>query len=169
MPVTYLNPPLTVTQYYPGRGGAVSPRIIVPQRTVVIEGGSPTSYVPYTVYRYNYDASYWVKEKSPVLGAHVYDLTPALRQQLQRNKGAVVYAVVKGSPAWDVGLLEGDVITQLGPREVDDATGLQAAADQLAGQKVNLKIIRGGLERTLPVTLRPGLRAPVTAPATQGQ
>jgi len=149
--------PVTAVQYY---GGGFRGR-----RSVMVESGV-TGYVPYTVNRYNYDASYWVKEKMPVLGARVYDLTPELRQQLQRNKGVVVYAVVKGSPAWDVGLLPGDAVTAIGTREIGDAAGFQEAVQELAGQKTELKIMRGGQARTLAVTLRAGEAMPATAPAT---
>jgi len=72
--------------------------------------GSKTTYIPYTVHRSDYLATYWIKMKPPIFGTHIKDLTPEIRQQIGSNKGMLVYAVIKGSPAFEADILKGDVL-----------------------------------------------------------
>jgi len=48
--------------------------------------------------------------KPPIFGTHIKDLTPEIRQQIGSNKGMLVYAVIKGSPAFEADILKGDVL-----------------------------------------------------------
>jgi hypothetical protein len=72
--------------------------------------GSKTTYIPYTVHRSDYLATYWIKMKPPIFGTHIKDLTPEIRQQIGSNKGMLVYAVIKGSPAFEADILKSDVL-----------------------------------------------------------
>jgi putative serine protease PepD len=83
-------------------------------------------------------------------------------QQTASGAGAQVRAVTAGSPAASAGLQAGDVITAIdgttiaGPDAVADAI-----ADRQPGDRVIVKLTRGGQKRTLKLTL--GTR-PETAP-----
>jgi len=74
---------------------------------------SRTIYVPYNVRRYDYLVTYWVKLKPPVFGCFAVDLSPELRSQIKSNKGVLVMAVLKDSPAFREDILKGDVIKRV--------------------------------------------------------
>lgn len=105
--------------------------------------GSKTTYIPYSVNRYNYLATYWVKRKFR-LGVFVIDLTPEIKKEVQSNKGALVIAVVKGSPAFQSDILEGDVLKSIDHTEIYDARGLSNIVAKYEGQNVVITIYRSG-------------------------
>ena len=68
--------------------------------------------------------------------------------------GALVAAVVPGGPAARAGLRPGDRIVGIGGREVNRSTDVSAVVTaREPGEKIELRIRRGGDERTLSVTL----------------
>ena len=81
--------------------------------------------------------------------------------------GAQVGAVTSGGPAASAGLQPGDVITSLGGKPVDDSTALSTLVDEYKpGDSVELKLSRGGQQKTLSVKL--GER-PATTPQAPTQ
>jgi uncharacterized protein YcfL len=116
--------------------------------------GTQTIYFPYSVRRYDYLATYWIKLKPPVLGAHTQNLTTELRQAIQSNKGVVVHAVIKGSPAFYADILKGDILKKIADIEIYDVKTLQQALIQHQGQRVSIKILRNGKEIQKQVKLR---------------
>lgn len=108
--------------------------------------------MPYSVRRYDYVASFWVKVR-PQFGAHVRDLNDELRQRYERNRGVVVDIVIKGSPAYEADVLPGDVIIALGDEEISDTTSFVAAIKRHAGRSVEVELIRGDKRTTLEVKL----------------
>jgi hypothetical protein len=69
--------------------------------------GTKTLYVPYNIVRYDQVATYWAKRKGTILGAIGEDLSPELRQKIGSNKGILVIAVIKQSPAYHAGIING--------------------------------------------------------------
>ncbi|MFK3983189.1 trypsin-like peptidase domain-containing protein [Micromonospora sp. NPDC050397] len=68
--------------------------------------------------------------------------------------GAVVSAVTEGSPAAQVGLEQGDVITRFGDKTINDSNDLVGAVQTgKVGDKVQLTFKRNGVEKTATVTL----------------
>ena len=68
--------------------------------------------------------------------------------------GAVVAAVVAGGPAADAGLRPGDRIVAIGGREVAQSADVsEIVSPRKPGDRVEIRIRRGGDERTLSVTL----------------
>lgn len=68
--------------------------------------------------------------------------------------GAVVREVVAGSAAAEAGLTEGDVITGVDDRRVDDSLSLTAVVrEYAAGETATVHYLRDGEERTADVTL----------------
>jgi hypothetical protein len=108
--------------------------------------GNQTTYIPYNVERYDYFAAYWIRMKPPMFGAYVRDLSPGLRQQIGSNKGVVVIAVTKNSPAFRSDILQGDILRKIGDLEVYDASSFGQVVNRLAGQKVTVEILRDGKE-----------------------
>jgi hypothetical protein len=108
--------------------------------------GTKTTYIPYSVRRYDYMATYWVKFKKPIFGVHVKDLTTKMRQEINSNKGMLVNAVIKGSPAFQADILKDDVLRRIGDVEIYKYESIQKALAKYAGQVVNVIVLRNGKE-----------------------
>lgn len=106
--------------------------------------GRQTTYVPYSISKYSYYASFWMKSKSHVLGALFKDLSDEDRQLASSNKGAEVFVVVKKSPAFEADILKGDIIKKIEDHEIIDARDAFDTVKQLKGQEVNIQILRDG-------------------------
>ena len=90
------------------------------------------------------------------LGVMIQEVTPQLVQAfgLNNSNGALVGDVTADSPAAKVGLVKGDVITQLNDEGFTDSRELRLKISQLApGATVKLKVLREGQERELGLTL----------------
>ena len=90
------------------------------------------------------------------LGVSIQDLTPDLAKGLgiKETAGALVSGVETGSPADKAGLKQGDLITGIDTKEIDDSTGLRnIIASTAPGTKVDVRIIRNGKEQTVAVVL----------------
>lgn len=72
-------------------------------------------------------------------------------------EGVVVVEVVNGSPADKAGIKAGDVITELGGEKIADVASLRVALYKYnAGDKVEIKVVRGSKENTVTATLTEG-------------
>jgi S1-C subfamily serine protease len=96
------------------------------------------------------------KAVHPFIGVQVAQLTPDIARQLGVNAtdGAIVIAVVAGSPAEKAGLAEGDVITAIDNapvHTVEDFVGL--LRPHQPGDVVTVTIVRGNATRQVKVTL----------------
>ncbi|WP_041535455.1 Do family serine endopeptidase [Parvularcula bermudensis] len=81
--------------------------------------------------------------------------------------GAIVQSVQPDSPAEKAGFEEGDVVLEFGGKSIDSATGLTRVVGGFEpGKSYKAKVIRGGRERTLTVTL--DRRDPTEARAAGG-
>jgi putative serine protease PepD len=70
------------------------------------------------------------------------------------NGGAQVGEATAGGPAADAGIRSGDVITEVDGRQVNDPEDVaQAIEDNQPGDRVEVKVQRGGSEQTIEVTL----------------
>lgn len=108
--------------------------------------GSETTYMPSTVDRYEYFASYWKKQttKSRV-GLYFEPLTNEIKQQINTNKGILVAIVVKDTPAFANDILVGDVITKINGKDVYDKASYDAIMDNIPkNSNVEYTIIRNG-------------------------
>ncbi|MGW0431284.1 trypsin-like peptidase domain-containing protein [Micromonospora sp. NPDC003197] len=85
------------------------------------------------------------KVSHPSLGVSVGDA---------EQGGALVATVVPDSPAAKVGLQQGDVVVSYGGKAINDSSDLVAAVQAgKVGDRVELKFLRNGAEKTATVTL----------------
>lgn len=108
--------------------------------------GTKTTYIPYNVQRHNYRATFWTRSKPLAFGAEFRDLTAEQRRQIQSNKGAFVFVIVKGSPAFLNDILEGDIIRQINEIDILDARHAFEIIGNNKGKAVSLTILRNGEE-----------------------
>jgi serine protease Do len=92
------------------------------------------------------------------LGVAIQDLDPELAKQFdvpENTSGALITELTEKSAAADAGLKIGDVITELNGTPVKDRRNLQLMVGRLApGDKVSVKVLREGKEKTFTVTLK---------------
>jgi serine protease Do len=90
------------------------------------------------------------------LGVYIQDIdqTMAKAMKLSSQGGALISDVAKDSPAENAGLKQGDVIIELNGKPVKNTTELRNnIAETAPGTKVQLKVLREGKEKTIPVKL----------------
>ncbi len=86
----------------------------------------------------------------------IQEVTPALAQSLglEEPRGALVAEVTPGGPAAEAGIERGDVITAFAGTPITDAHELPAlVARTPVGKTVEVTVLRGGQEETIPVML----------------
>jgi len=101
-----------------------------------------------------------LKEKGSVergwLGVELQRLDPSLARSLglEAPKGALIARVLPNGPAARAGLEAGDVVIRFGNREIGSSRDLTfAVAETAPGERVAVRVIRDGAERTLDVEL----------------
>lgn len=118
--------------------------------------GTKTTYIPYNVRQYDYIATYWVKLKPPIFGAYLAELTTELRQEIGSNKGMLINAVVKDSPAFQADIIRGDILRQIGDIQIYSQDTFEEALERHKGQVVTTLIYRNGTEIKKNVALNAG-------------
>lgn len=153
-PLTTVNPSKTITSSHQGMVyGSGSYGNYFGTSTTTIPGGLTTQYIPYSVNKYDYLASYWIKTKQPILGINYSPLNDEAKKQIQSNKGVVVRVVIKKTPAFDANLLPGDIITKIGDDYVKGSEEFTDILSRYAGQEVPLEIYRSGMKKLVVVRL----------------
>ena len=90
------------------------------------------------------------------LGVAIQTVTAELAKSfdLDEPMGALVAEVTEGGPAEKAGIQRGDIITHFKGEQVPKSHDLPAmVAQSPVGEKVQVSILRGGQEKTIPVTL----------------
>ncbi|HXI83992.1 MAG TPA: PDZ domain-containing protein [Verrucomicrobiae bacterium] len=116
-------------------------------------GTYTTTVVPVTRQRYTHAAGFWRKGKPPIFGAYFINLTPELREKLQKNTGVVVAILVNDSPAFRANILPGDILTRIDDVEISSTQDFQAKLLQFAGKKATLSILRNDATLTIPIQM----------------
>ncbi len=119
--------------------------------TTTTPGTYSTEMVPVTAQLYQYETAFFRKAKPPILGVLTHPLSGEIRAKLQRNAGVFVWIVINKSPAFNANILEGDIILKMNGEEVPTVDDFSNKIAQLAGQKVNLEIVRNGETKNISV------------------
>jgi hypothetical protein len=116
--------------------------------------GSRTTYMPYSISRYDYYASFWGRHKpSGGLGIYFDDLTDELRKDIGSNKGIRIVVVVKGSTAFNNDILVDDIIYKFNDIDVIDKVHFLNIIKENREQQIKLEIFRGGKSITKLIQL----------------
>jgi hypothetical protein len=131
-------------------------------QTVTYEGHYETEFVNRETAFYDQKALFFRKLQSPIFGGAVSPLPEEVRNSLGRNRGVVVRAVVKGSPAFRADVLKGDILIALEGEDIIEPGEFYKRVESLAGRSVSVSIFRNGQALELPVKLgeRPGALVP---------
>jgi serine protease Do len=90
------------------------------------------------------------------LGININDVTPANAEffKLKNASGAIVAQVSPDSPASRGGLKQGDVVTELNGREIDNGGSLQVQVSEMQpGTPIKLGVVRNGSPMTVDLTV----------------
>ncbi|ADN01935.1 periplasmic serine protease DO [Spirochaeta thermophila DSM 6192] len=90
------------------------------------------------------------------LGVSVGDPADAVKEEmgLEGHRGAFVYQVFRGSPAYEGGILPGDYIVKVGDAPIRDADELVLRVGDLRpGEKVDFTLLRMGKEEVVEVRI----------------
>ena len=123
--------------------------------TTTTPGTYSTQYVPVTVHRYEYHASFWRIGPKPKLGIQMTDLPSEMRTRLERNTGALIVVVMNESPAFRANIIEGDVLLKINGEDILSSTDGPEKITALAGQQVKLQIWRNGTVKEVSTQLNP--------------
>lgn len=82
-----------------------------------------------------------------IAGAEFEPLGPDLHHQ-GLEQGLLVLRVISGTPAWDLGLRRGDVVTEVAGAECTDVSDLRAALVEPGAESVTVKWVRNGQSMT---------------------
>ncbi|HON37496.1 MAG: DegQ family serine endoprotease [Desulfomonilia bacterium] len=90
------------------------------------------------------------------LGVTVQEITPEIAEamELKTPRGVLIADVIKGSPAAEAGIRQGDVVVSINGKEVNDPSALQFLVSEIApGTKVPVTVIRNGSRKSVTVTI----------------
>ena len=91
-----------------------------------------------------------------LIGMNVQGLNRELAEALgvEARSGVIVTRVERNSPADEAGLIEGDIVTRVGSREIEDTGDYHSQAAVLfIGDEVDLKVLRDGRRRNVSLVI----------------
>lgn len=162
VPLVQYNPGQTSSTYtygtvnasaYGPSGNAYGTASYTENSTTTTPGTYNTNFVPVTMHRYQYGASFWRKIKPPALGVQANVIPLEMRKKLNRNTGAYVERVINDSPAFRANILPGDVIIKINNIDIMSYTHLVQITPTLSGMSCDIKILRNGKEFVVPVQM----------------
>jgi membrane-associated protease RseP (regulator of RpoE activity) len=105
-----------------------------------------TNYLPYSVDKYQQYALFFApveRKGSGILGRNP---TPEQRRRIGSNRGLVIVAVRKGSPASATGIVDGDILLAVNGQPVDGSAAAGSALLGARGTAVRLTLLRKGAQ-----------------------
>lgn len=115
--------------------------------------GSTTSYIPYSIDRYDQSAVYFAPLERRGLGTYGAPVSPQQARQIGTNKGYYVEAVRRGSPAFDADILPGDVLLEINSAPIMDFETYRTALRAAYGTRARILVLRGGRRVAIEVPL----------------
>ena len=128
-------------------------KVIETEITKEIQGEFRTKYVPQTMEYYDYAATYWGKLKPPIFGVFVNRLDNESRQRLKSNRGVIVRAVIRDSPAFKADIIPNDIITSFADQAITDIEQLFDLVLLNNGGTVDVEFIRDDVLKKIAIRL----------------
>ena len=125
-----------------GQGGSVSYN----GTSNTTYNGTKTTYIPFSVKKYDYAASYWVKRKPPIFGVIPTPLDQEVHKKIGTNKGMLVAVVIKGSPAFYADIFKNDILLNINDDVIFDNDSFTKSINKNADKNVDVIIIRDDKE-----------------------
>jgi hypothetical protein len=116
--------------------------------------GTSTTYIPYSVDRYDQEAIFLGPIKRRGVGIRYGVLTPQQSAEVGTNKALIVQAVRRGSPAFLADILPGDFVKTVNGAAVYDQESFTAAVR--FETPLTIVLSRSGKEVVKTITLGPG-------------
>ncbi len=91
------------------------------------------------------------------IGVTIQEITPEIAEKfgMKTADGVIITEIAKGGPAYNAGLLRGDIILEFNDRKIKDASLLRNMVAQTEiNQQVKLKILRQGQEINVILTVK---------------
>ncbi len=116
----------------------------------MIGNAQPVSYA-----RYEQTAYFFVKAKPEKIGLGLVlePLTPIQVRAAGSGKGLSISVVVRGSPAFDAGMIAGDIVLKIAEQDASTLDRIAQIKADYAGQTVPVEIIRDGQPQILEITM----------------
>src|SRR6202171_867429 len=154
IPLLIPNAPITSTTIVQGSvSGSGGTSTYSGTGTTTTTGGYTVQQRQYQVNRFDRHALYFAPALKPIFGVYARDLKPDERASLERNRGALVAAVRRGSPAFRADVLRGDVVVDFSGGQCEDEKQFNNLVQLHAGQRVTVKVMRRGTLREIEVQL----------------
>jgi len=119
--------------------------------------GSQTSYIPYSVDRYDQMAIYFGPLERKGVGFRLIPLTAEQHQALGTNKGLKIDAIAKESPAFKADILPGDIVLEVNGHALYDSPSSSDVLVSVRGSMAEFLLVRNGVQ----------IRKNVFVPATE--
>lgn len=74
--------------------------------------GTQTTFVPFAIEKSDFNAVFLIKYKARI-GLYLAPLDDSSRQKIESNYGVMVSTVIEGTPAFDIGIIPGDILTSV--------------------------------------------------------
>lgn len=118
-------------------------------------GGMIGSARPVSFDRYEQTTCFFAKLKPEKIGIGVryQPITQSQAKTIGSAKGIAVTLVVRGSPAFDAGIIAGDLIQTVAGQDYSTRDRMDRVKADYAGQTVPVEIIRDGQPQTLQITM----------------
>ena len=117
--------------------------------------GSQTSYIPYAIQRYDQQALYFSPVDKRGIGVLVSPISADQAATIGTNKGMIIRAVRKGSPAFFADVLPGDVLQKIDGEWVFDKDSYLSAVQKAYGRKATYELLRRGNGLSIDLMLGP--------------
>ncbi len=148
---------IPVERWIGPRGGGQSGADRNPGDSVL--GEYRVTYIRRTVDYYDYSATFWAKSKPPIFGVLVEGTsgettTTDPTGQSVTGKGVVIRAVIKGSPAAQLGLRRGDIVIRLAGADISNPDQFFDTVLANKGKTVEVDVVRPEGVQQLKLTVQ---------------
>ena len=118
-------------------------------------GGMIGNAQPVSFARYEQTAYFFVKAKPEKIGLGLLlePLSPIQVRATGSGKGLSISVVVRGSPAFDAGMIAEDIVLTIAEQDASTLDRIAQIKADYAGQTVPVEIIRDGQPQTLQITM----------------